>query len=155
MAIGRLKAGPERELFERYELRFGGLARGIGLEKPQLLELPESLARRAQDRMVEEAKNLLVSLPQGSFTIALDERGKTMGSPEFAKLFMHERDAGRAQLSLLIGGPDGLSEEIRGRADLCLSFGTLTLPHQLVRVLLMEQLYRAATILTGHPYHRS
>ncbi len=153
-AIGRLKAGPERELVERYQTRFGGLSRSLHFEKPQILEFAESSQRRAEDRIVDEAKQLIAALPAGAFVIALDERASHLSSPDFARILARERDSGRAQLVFVIGGPDGISADLRARADLLLGFGAMTIPHQLVRALLLEQLYRAATLLSGHPYHR-
>lgn len=104
--------------------------------------------------MTEELRAIDAALPDGARRIVLDERGKTVDSVEFARLIQSFREAGVATLALVIGGPDGLDPACRSRADLVLSFGKLTLPHQLVRVLVLEQLYRAGTILTGHPYHR-
>lgn len=154
IAVGRLKSGPERSLLERYEERFASLGRAIGVERLQTIELAESVSRRPEDRMADEAKAILAALPDNAFIVTLDERGKTMPSTEFAALIERERSNGRACLTLILGGPDGLDGGIRQRADLILSFGAMTLPHQMVRVLLAEQLYRAGTILTGHPYHR-
>ncbi|MBY0613342.1 MAG: 23S rRNA (pseudouridine(1915)-N(3))-methyltransferase RlmH [Beijerinckiaceae bacterium] len=154
IAVGRLKSGPERSLLERYEERFASLARAIGVERLQTIELPESASRRPEDRMADEAKAIETALPDNAFILTLDERGKTMPSTGFAALIERERSNGRASLAVILGGPDGLDGGLRQRADLVLSFGAMTLPHQMVRVLLAEQLYRAGTILTGHPYHR-
>lgn len=154
LIVGKLKSGPERALCERYEERFSSLTRSIGVERLQVVELSESVSRRAEDRMADEAKALFAALPENAFALALDERGKSMTSPEFAQLLDRERGNGRQNLVFILGGPDGLDPVVRKRADLVLSFGAMTVPHQLVRVLLMEQLYRAGTILTGHPYHR-
>jgi 23S rRNA (pseudouridine1915-N3)-methyltransferase len=154
LAVGRLKAGPERTLSDRYAARFAALARSLGFDGPHGAECAESQSRRPEDRMSDEAKALLSALPPDAYTVALDERGKSMTSPEFAELLKKQRESGKAQMIFLIGGADGLSETVRRRADLLLSFGAMTLPHQMIRVLLLEQLYRAATILQGHPYHR-
>ena len=155
LAIGRLKAGPEREFCTRYESRFGQLAKGIGLEKLKMIELAESPGRRSEDRMAEEARALLAAIADAAFLIAMDERGASLSSSDFAKRIAVERDKGRADCIVLIGGADGLDASLRSRADLVLSFGAMTMPHQLVRIALLEQLYRAATILSGHPYHRA
>ena len=155
LAIGRLKAGPERLLAERYAARFAALARGLGLDGPHSAECAESPSRRPEDRMADEAKAILAALPPAAYALALDERGKSISSPDFADLLARQRESGRTHMYFLIGGADGLAETVRGRADLLLSFGAMTLPHQLIRVLLLEQLYRAATILQGHPYHRN
>ena len=154
LTVGRLKAGPERELCARYQTRFGQLAKSVGLEKLQLVEFAESPARRSEDRMAEEGKAMLAAIPEAGFVLALDERGGALSSPDFAKRIEIERDKGRNVLIAIIGGADGLDRSIRKRADMVISFGAMTMPHQLVRVALFEQFYRAATILSGHPYHR-
>ncbi len=153
-SVGKLKSGPERELVERYLNRFSQLARGLNFETPRMLENTESQLRRCEERQAEELKFFTSSFDDKTFVIAFDERGKHLVSPKFAHILAKQRDAGRADISFLIGGPDGFDPSIRSRADLVLSFGAMTIPHQLVRVLLMEQLYRAATILSNHPYHR-
>uniref|UniRef100_UPI00035D10FC 23S rRNA (pseudouridine(1915)-N(3))-methyltransferase RlmH n=2 Tax=Brucella/Ochrobactrum group TaxID=2826938 RepID=UPI00035D10FC len=91
----------------------------------------------------------------GAALILLDERGKTLGSEAFAAIVGRMRDDGKRQLIVAIGGPDGHDPALRSRADLVLALGELTWPHQIARILIAEQLYRAATILAGHPYHRS
>jgi 23S rRNA (pseudouridine1915-N3)-methyltransferase len=154
IAVGRLKSGPERELAQRYAERFEVLARGLGLSGPQIIELAESQARSSLERKVQEANSLLTNISEEAAVIRLDERGQTQGSEAFAHDVAKLRDAGKKSLIFIIGGADGLGENIAARAPKCLSFGAMTMPHQLVRVLLLEQLYRAATILSGHPYHR-
>lgn len=154
LAVGRLKAGPERELVERYVGRAGALARSLGLSGPDVAELPEGRARREADRRAEEGAAILAKAGEG-IVIALDERGRALDSPGFAAALGGWRDSGRPSATFVIGGPDGLDESVRARADLVLSFGALTIPHQIVRVLVAEQVYRAFTILAGHPYHRA
>ncbi len=154
VAVGRLKDGPERELVERYGERARGLARTLGLSPVRFLEIPESRARREADRKAEEGAAILAKAA-GTLLVAFDERGKLLASDAFAQRLAEWRDQGRAGASFVIGGPDGLDERVRAAADLVLSFGALTLPHQLVRALVTEQLYRALTILAGHPYHRA
>jgi 23S rRNA (pseudouridine1915-N3)-methyltransferase len=154
-AVGRLKSGAERELEARYLERARAMGRGLGLSPLDLAELSESAARRPEARIAEEAGRLLAALPGEALVVALDERGKSLTSPDFAGHVGRARDGGRGTLAFVIGGPDGLAPELRARADLVLSFGALTWPHQLVRVLLAEQVYRAMTILAGHPYHRA
>jgi 23S rRNA (pseudouridine1915-N3)-methyltransferase len=155
IAVGRLKDGPERELAARYAKRFDALGRGIGLRGPDIHEIPESKARDAASRIAAEAAGMAAALPDKAVAIALDERGKTLNSLAFSAELRRHRDAAAPALAFLIGGADGLSPELRRRAALDLAFGTATWPHQLVRVMLLEQLYRAATILSGHPYHRA
>ncbi len=152
-AVGRLKAGPERLLVDRYLERAGQTGRALGLTVA-VRELPESRAGRADERMAQEAAALLSLLPEGARLIALDERGETMGSEIFAARIGTWRDAGLRDLVFAIGGADGHGEALRQRADQKLAFGAMTWPHQIVRLLLAEQVYRATTILTGHPYHR-
>lgn len=155
ISVGKLKPGPERQLCDRYAERFAGISRSCGFSDFRLVELGESPQRRPADRMADEARHILEAIPAESRLILLDERGKTPTSEDFAHYLRGAREQGAAQMTLVIGGPDGLAEDLRKRADLVMSFGKLTLPHQIVRALLFEQLYRAATILTGHPYHRS
>lgn len=153
IAVGRLKDGPERELCERYRERGLALGRGIGLSGPDIVEIAEGRGRRPDERKREEAQAILAKTQPG-LIIALDERGRQLGSEAFATRLATARDAGTGHASLIIGGADGLSEEIRDRADITLAFGALTIPHQIVRALALEQLYRAMTIISGHPYHR-
>ncbi|PTM41015.1 23S rRNA (pseudouridine(1915)-N(3))-methyltransferase RlmH [Bosea sp. 124] len=154
IAVGRLKDGPERELCERYRERAATLGRGLGLAGPEIVELPESRGRRPDERKRDEAAAITARLSPG-LVIALDERGRSQASDAFAARIAEARDAGTASASFVIGGADGLADEIRDAAGLTLAFGALTIPHQLVRVLVLEQLYRTMTILTGHPYHRA
>jgi len=153
ISVGRLKDGPERELTERYSERATGLGRALSVSL-QNVELPESRARRDAERKAEEGTAILDKV-RGAVLVVFDERGKSMASDAFAKRLAAWRDEGRAGAAFVIGGPDGLDGRVRDAADLVLSFGALTLPHQLVRVLVVEQLYRALTILSGHPYHRA
>ena len=154
-AIGRVKAGPDRELAERYHQRAAKAGRALGFKSIDVVELAESRAQRAADRMGEEAAALIKNLPSGSVCVALDETGQAQSSEAFAAQLGKWRDSGCEAVVFLIGGADGLAPEVRKRADLTLSFGKATWPHQLVRIMLLEQLYRAVTILSGHPYHRA
>lgn len=153
IAVGRLKDGPERELCERYRERGVALGRGIGFSGPDIIEIAEGRGRRSDERKREEAQAILAKA-QAGLIIALDERGRALGSEAFATRLATARDSGTGHASLIIGGADGLSEEIRDKADITLAFGALTIPHQIVRALVLEQLYRAMTIISGHPYHR-
>jgi 23S rRNA (pseudouridine1915-N3)-methyltransferase len=153
IAVGRLKDGPERELCERYRERGVALGRGIGFSGPEIVEIAEGRGRRSEERKRDEAQAILAKAHPG-LIIALDERGRQLGSEAFASRLATARDSGTGHASLIIGGADGLSEEIRDKADITLAFGALTIPHQIVRALVLEQLYRAMTIISGHPYHR-
>jgi len=152
-AIGRLKAGPERELLDRYLKRAEAAGRRLGLAFA-IREMPESRAASGAQRKDQEAAVLLGISPPGAPIVALDEGGRSMDSPAFAARLAAWRDEGIAEATFFIGGADGLGRELLGRADLRLAFGAMTWPHQLVRILLAEQFYRAVTILSGHPYHR-
>lgn len=154
-AVGRLKAGPERELCTRYIERTRKSGRALGLSGPDVNEIAESQARRAEDRMAEEGSSLLAALPEETALIALDPRGAELSSEQLSADVAALRDRGARAFSLVIGGADGLSPEVRERADRLVAFGRATFPHQLVRVMLAEQLYRVTTILAGHPYHKA
>lgn len=153
-AVGKLKAGPERTLFERYIERANMLAKPLGISSFNLIEIPEARAKRASDRMHEEADMMLSKIKTNGQLIVLDERGTSINSQDFAKLFARSREYGKSSIYFAIGGADGHHTHMRKAAQHILSFGAVTLPHQLVRILLAEQLYRACTILLGHPYHR-
>jgi 23S rRNA (pseudouridine1915-N3)-methyltransferase len=153
-AVGRMKAGPERELASRFLDRFAKAGPSVGLDFAGATEIPESRASSADERRREEGEKLLARRDGATAIILLDERGRNLGSEEFARALAGYAESGRKNLILAIGGPDGHDPALRDQADLVLSFGKLTWPHQLVRVMLAEQLYRAATILSGHPYHR-
>ena len=153
-AVGRLKDGPERALLARYQERVAPLAKRLGLAPLAWHETGESRAGDATRRREEEGAALLRLVRGADFIIALEARGKALGSEAFARLLADKRDGGTEAAGLLIGGPDGLSDGVRAAANLQLSLGAMTLPHGLARIVLAEQLYRAATILSGHPYHR-
>ncbi|MEW9835455.1 23S rRNA (pseudouridine(1915)-N(3))-methyltransferase RlmH [Mesorhizobium marinum] len=154
-AVGRMKAGPEKELADRYFDRFSKSGPAIGLELAGVVETPESRAQGAADRKREEADRLKQHLATGAALILLDERGKSIASEDFAGRIADMRDGGRRSLVVAIGGPDGHDPSLREAAEFVMSFGAQTWPHQMVRIMLGEQLYRAATILSGHPYHRA
>lgn len=153
-AVGRLKSGPEKELASRYIDRFAKAGPAVGLEFLRVNEVNESRASSAETRKREEAALLEKSLPEGSLLILLDERGKALDSHAFANLLGKFRDQGKRDAVIAIGGADGLDPALYERADAVLNLGSMTWPHQLVRILIAEQLYRAVTILSGHPYHR-
>lgn len=153
-AVGRMKAGPERELLDRYVDRAGKQGRSLGITRVEVRETVESRAARAEDRRAEEAAVLLDGVAEKTAVIALDERGRSLGSDDFAR-WIGERIGEGRDLAVVIGGADGHGEAVRGRADLILAFGAMTWPHQIVRILAAEQIYRATTILAGHPYHRA
>ncbi|MBP2551278.1 23S rRNA (pseudouridine1915-N3)-methyltransferase [Neorhizobium galegae] len=153
-AVGRLKTGPEKELASRYLDRFAKAGPAVSLELSRVVEVNESRASSAETRKREEAQLLEKSLGDGAILVLLDERGKALDSPAFANLLGRYRDQGKRELLLAIGGADGLDPALYERADAIVNLGSMTWPHQLVRILIAEQLYRAVTILSGHPYHR-
>ncbi len=152
-AVGRLKAGPERALLERFLDRAGKGARPLGLTVA-VREFPESRATTTVARMEQEAAAILATIPAGATVVALDEAGTPLASRALAGRISGWREHAVADLVFVIGGADGLGKAVSDRADLRLAFGPATWPHQLVRIMLAEQLYRVVTILTGHPYHR-
>jgi 23S rRNA (pseudouridine1915-N3)-methyltransferase len=153
-AVGRMKSGPDRDLAERYLARAAKAGRGVGFKSIDIVEIGESRAARAGDRMVEEAATLAKALEAGAVRVVLDANGKSLSSEELAARLGNWRDTGR-DVCCVIGGADGLAPTLKTGADLVLAFGVATWPHQLVRIMLLEQLYRATTILAGHPYHRA
>ncbi len=155
IAIGRLKQGPERELAERYRERFDDIGRKLGFRSLEIHEIPESRARDAAGRMADEADAISALIPDKSSIIALDDRGEAIDSATFARHLGRWRAESVPTAVFLIGGADGLSPELRRKVKLSVAFGKATWPHQMVRVMLLEQVYRAATILSGHPYHRA
>ncbi|GAB1717301.1 MAG: protein of unknown function DUF163 [Nitrobacter sp.] len=154
IAIGHLKQGPERELADRYRGRFNDIGRRLGFRGLDVHEIPESRARDAEQRIRAEAAAMLALVPEGAALVALDERGKNIDSAAFADHLGRWRDEAVVSTVFVVGGADGLSPELRRKAGLSIAFGAATWPHQIVRVMLLEQIYRAATILAGHPYHR-
>ena len=149
-AVGRLRKGPERVLIDDYLTRFDRTGRALGLGPVRELEVED----RKGGGMSAEAALLEKAIPDGALICVLDERGRVMTSPDFATQLARWRDAGRQDVAFAIGGADGLAPPLRDRADLALSFGAMVWPHMLARVMLSEQLYRAASILAGSPYHR-
>jgi 23S rRNA (pseudouridine1915-N3)-methyltransferase len=154
-AVGRLKKGPETELSERYRKRAAQTGRQLGLRDIDIIEIRESRADDPAKRMLEESIALANVTPKEAAVVLLDPRGQNVDSAGLASHIAAWRANGRPTIVFLIGGADGLAATVCEKADLRLSFGTATWPHQLVRVMLLEQLYRATTILTGHPYHRA
>lgn len=149
-AVGRLRTGPERVLADDYLERFNRSGRALGLGPVQEHEVED----KKGGGMAAEAQLLSRVIPAGAVLVCMDERGATPTSPEFAAELARFRDTGRQDLAFVIGGADGIDPSLRGRADKLISFGRMVWPHMLVRVMLSEQIYRAATILSGSPYHR-
>ena len=154
-AVGKLKPGPERELFAHYLSRAEAAGRKLKLSPVNAIEVAESRAATAKGRVSAETELLLAKIPETYKRIALDPAGRSFSSEAFAEQLARYRDLGADGVAFLIGGPDGLDRQALGKFAQAISLGPMTLPHGLVRVVLAEQIYRAATILAGHPYHRA
>jgi 23S rRNA (pseudouridine1915-N3)-methyltransferase len=154
-AVGRLKQGAERELSAAYRKRAEAVGRSAGLRQVEIIEIRESRARDPERRRTEESIAIANVLPEGAVIIVFDQAGENIDSPGLATLLQKCRQDNRAAMCFIIGGADGITQSLRGRAKHVLAFGSATWPHQLVRIMLLEQLYRAGTILAGHPYHRT
>jgi 23S rRNA (pseudouridine1915-N3)-methyltransferase len=150
-AVGRLAGrSEERALVDDYLTRFSQTGRGLGWRFEGETEVED----KKNAGMAAEAALLRAAIPSGSLLVCLDERGSLMSSPEFAKKLQGWADQGRSDVCFVIGGADGIDPALRAEADLLLSFGKMVWPHKLVRVMIAEQLYRAASIVAGTPYHR-
>lgn len=154
IAVGRLKPGPDRDLCNRYWDRLTKQGRSLGLSSAQVIELNEARSDTAEQRKADEAKSILGKVPSGARIVVLDETGKQQSSTQFASFLRTTQEEGLADLCFVIGGPDGHGDAMMQAANKSLSLGRLTLPHGLARIVLAEQLYRATTIIAGHPYHR-
>lgn len=153
-AVGRLKDGPERDLLARYVDRIGAAGRGIALGPLDIREIPEGRGQTVDQRRRDEGERLLDKVRDTAVRVALDKRGKGVSSLEFAHWLRDLRDSGEPAIAFLIGGPDGHGDAVRSVSRRTISFGSMTLPHGLARIVLAEQIYRTATIVSGHPYHR-
>jgi 23S rRNA (pseudouridine1915-N3)-methyltransferase len=154
-AVGRLKQGPERELFAHYLARAQAAGRKVALSPLDVIEIAEAKGTSPQARMEAEAELLLAKRPSSYKLICLDRTGTLLASEAFTKALAKFRDGGAQGLAFFVGGADGLGLKAMFEADLLLSLGPMTLPHGLARIVLAEQIYRAITILSGHPYHRA
>lgn len=158
-AVGRLKQGAERDLALHYGKRVDAAGPGVAIGPMTLTELAESRAATSELRKADEAERLLIALAKADTLIVLDETGKPSGSRQFAETLTKLRDEGCGRLGFALGGPDGHAQMMRSplghaRSLRVMSLGPMTLPHGLARVVLLEQIYRAVTLLSGHPYHR-
>jgi 23S rRNA (pseudouridine1915-N3)-methyltransferase len=153
-AIGRLKEGPERALAAHYRKRAADAGRALGVREVEIVEVKESRARESGKRIIEESIALASLVPEQAAVVVLDEGGQNLSSLLLTNQLKRWRDEGRREVVFIVGGPDGMARTLHDRASLCLSFGAATWPHQLVRIMLLEQIYRSMTIWAGHPYHR-
>ena len=151
VAVGRLRAGPELDLVKDYCTRFDRTGRALALGPVSFIEVEDKKGGGMQG----EAALIEKAVPSGSLVCTMDERGKVMSSPDFANQLGGWRDQGRQDVCVVSGGADGIDPSFRAKADASLSFGKMVWPHMMVRVMLSEQLYRAASILSGGPYHRT
>ena len=149
-AVGRLRAGPEADLVSDYLTRIGKIGRPVGIASASVHEIEAK-----KGGMSAEAELLEKAVASATTLVVLDERGRLLSSPEFADKLGTWRDQGGSEIAFVIGGADGIARELRDKADFALSFGKMVWPHMLARVMLAEQLYRATSILTGSPYHRT
>jgi 23S rRNA (pseudouridine1915-N3)-methyltransferase len=154
-AVGRLKQGPERELAESYLKNAKKIGRNFGLRDIEIVEIRESRAQDVERRRTEESIAIANIIPERAIVAILDERGDNLDSAALAAMLRKWREDDRPAACFVIGGADGLAQSLRDQAKIRLAFGAATWPHQLVRIMLLEQLYRAGTILAGHPYHRA
>lgn len=154
-AVGRLKQGPERELAARYHKLATTAGRAAGISGFDVVEIRESRASDPARRMIEESIAIANVIPDDAVMVILDARGESVSSPSFAGHLQDWRADNKAAVAFIVGGHDGLAPSLRDKAALAIAFGAATWPHQLARIMLMEQIYRAITILSGHPYHRS
>lgn len=153
-AIGKTKKSAEVDLIDDYVARVNKTGRRAGISDLRVLEFPESRAGKSAERKSEEAEKLLGSVPDGAILVAFDEHGKNITSTEFSRMIAGVRDEGFQNLVFLLGGPDGHDASILSKARFTLALGKMTWPHRLARIMVVEQLYRAVTIMLGHPYHR-
>jgi 23S rRNA (pseudouridine1915-N3)-methyltransferase len=155
IAVGSMRGCPEGALVEDFIHRAMQMGRNMGFPAVEVEEVPVSRARDVKSRMAEEADKLTARVPPGAHIVLLDARGKGMTSEDFAEMLGALRDAGTKNLCFVVGGPDGLAPLPGKKPGRSLAFGPQTWPHLLVRAMLAEQIYRAMTILAGHPYHRA
>ncbi len=154
-AVGRMKSGPDRELAERYLKRATQTGRSVGCTDFEVIEIRESRADNPARRMLEESIAIANVIPERAAVVLLDGRGEALTSADFAGRLQARRTEDKPAVFFVIGGADGLAPGLKDKAGLTIAFGAATWPHQLARVMLLEQLYRAVTILSGHPYHRA
>jgi 23S rRNA (pseudouridine1915-N3)-methyltransferase len=155
LAVGQGRGTPENNLVEDYVGRARAIGKRLGFTTVAIEEISVSKLREARARIAEEGEKLAIRVPQGAHVVLLDSRGKGMTSESFAEMLAAMRDAGARDMAFIIGGPDGLETGPTVKAGRSLAFGNQTWPHMLVRAMLAEQIYRAMTILAGHPYHRA
>jgi len=153
-AVGRLKQGPERELAERYRKRAADVGRKAGITAVDVIEIRESRAGDPGRRMLEESIAIANIIPDDATVVIMDGRGENLSSSVFAGRLQGWRAQNASAVAFILGGHDGLAPTLREKSTLAVAYGAATWPHQFVRIMLLEQIYRAGTIMAGHPYHR-
>jgi 23S rRNA (pseudouridine1915-N3)-methyltransferase len=153
-AVGRIKQGPERELAERYRKRAADAGRKAGINAIDVIEIKESRAADPGRRMLEESIAIANVIAEDAAVVIMDGRGESMSSSAFAGRLQGWRVQDISAVAFIVGGHDGLAPTLREKSSLAIAFGAATWPHQLARIMLLEQIYRAMTIIVGHPYHR-
>lgn len=148
IAVGKMRDSRWKKLAREYGDRIGHYL------PSDVVEVRESSSSHADTRKEEEGRALLAAVPAGATVIALDELGRDQTSPELAAWIEEKMVRGTRYVAFLIGGPEGLSDEVREAADQIWRLSTMTFPHEMARTVLLEQLYRAMTIVRGEPYHR-
>lgn len=151
VAVGRLKKGWAADACADYQRRSQRL---LPIDVHEVRDVPRRKGEPATQVMAKEAEGIAAAIEGAEVVVCLDERGKGMSSRAFADWLAELRDTGRRSVAFVIGGPDGLDPALRGRADRLWALGPATMPHELARVVLMEQIYRAGTLWAGLPYHR-
>lgn len=154
LAVGHARGTPEAALTDDFVGRAKAMGKRLGFSAVTIEEVPQSKLREARGRIAAEGEKLAARIPAGAHVIFMDAKGKGMTSDGFAEMLAAMRDAGAREIVFLIGGPDGLDPGPSVKPGRSLAFGPQTWPHLMVRAMLAEQIYRAFTILAGHPYHR-
>jgi 23S rRNA (pseudouridine1915-N3)-methyltransferase len=154
-AIGKLKSGPEKLLAEDYQTRINQIARQAGIKGITVYDDAESQKATSALRMAEEAHAMRRRIGQGAQIAVFDERGSSLSSEGFAALLSKSAAQSVPEFAFLIGGPDGHDPELRAKANHIINLGAMTWPHRLARIMVLEQIYRALTIILHHPYHRA
>ena len=154
ISIGQLKNNPILEIQRDYESRILSLSKSVGIKNLEIKELPISKKSSIKERQKEEAKIISQHIKQDNLNVFLDGKGENINSVDISQIISKSSFDGK-DLVFFIGGPDGFDEKIIKVANKTVSFGRVTWPHKLIRIMLLEQLYRGITILNNHPYHRN
>ena len=154
ISVGQLKNNPILEIQRDYESRILSLSKSVGIKNLEIKELPISKKSSIKERQKEEAKIISQHIKQDNLNVFLDGKGENINSVDISQIISKSSFDGK-DLVFFIGGPDGFDEKIIKVANKIISFGRVTWPHKLIRIMLLEQLYRGITIINNHPYHRN